>query len=172
MSDFSERQLEELDIDWFCLIDGIPTHFASMGGTIPSGFRDRRVIRRLQKTIATMDPITEARILQERVEDQIREGYGYLEDETIREAIIMANENNPGFNYLEGHNLPIRLFASSFVEMARRGFRSYARREGVEGNEYVLIAEPVAGIRFDLANVRLRELNCKPLDDGVRIVFK
>ena len=55
MSELTERQVKELDVDWFCLVNGVPTHIASMGGEIPSLFRDREKLRRQQDMVANLD---------------------------------------------------------------------------------------------------------------------
>ena len=138
MSELTERQVKEHDIDWYCIIDGKPTHIASMGGPIPPQFRNRERLRRMQDIVAHMVAFTDAKLNLDNIKSQTVDGYEYLEDEMIREAVENANRNHPGFVYLSKYDLSIRLFASSFVEKARRGFYSYARRDGAEENEYIL----------------------------------
>ena len=171
MAKLTERQIKEQDIDWYCLINGRPTHIASMGGMIPLDFRDRENLRWSQEMVAGMRYVAETRLNLENIQRMVDKGYEYLQDQMISEAIYNANMNNPGFVYLEGVDLPVRLFASSFVEKARRGFQSFARLESDEGNEYLLIAEPeetvnIAEIRDEL---QLAELKCRVIDDGGRI---
>lgn len=174
MTELSKRQIEEQDIDWYCLIQGKPTHIASSGGMIPKQFRDLEGLRLQQDKVAIMAPVAEATLNIENIRSQIQEGYAYLQDEMIRRAIVEANSNNPGFVYLRDYDLPIRLFASSFVEKARRGFRSYIRREGAEGHdEYILIAEPDQPFRFEGKQFGLKELNCEMTGaDGFVIVIE
>lgn len=171
MAGLSERQIKEQDVDWFCLIAGRPAHIASMGGVIPKAFCDLGELRMHQELIATMDPVAEVRLNDEIVETMVSDGYDYLQDIIIKEAIEAANRDNPGFVYLDGFSLPVRLFASSFVEMARRGFRSYARREGKEKDEYVLIAEPKEDVRFEMPPLGLKELRCGLQNGGSVIVL-
>ena len=171
MAELSERQIRELDIDWYCLINGVPTHIASMGGIIPNPFRDREQLRRIQDGVAQMEPFSDVRLNNENIQLLIAKGYEYLQDEMIRNAIENANRNHPGFAYLANFDLPTRLFASTFVEKARRGFRSFARLEGAEGNEYVLIAEPVNPVEYHEGELRLKNLECEMRDKGTRIVF-
>ena len=169
MAELSYGHIRELDIDWYCLIGGVPTHIASMGGIIPKRFRDIERLRYQQDMVAKLNSMEDAVLNMEAIHRQTEQGYEYLEDERIRNAIEVANINNPGFAYLSNYNLPIRLYAWSFVEKARRGFRSYARLRSEEGyNEYVLIAEPSL---FYLDNKRelrleLEELNCEVIDGG------
>ena len=172
MTEFTERQIKELDIDWYCLIQGKPTHIASMGGVIPKKFRDRKVLRLQQDMVAMMTPIMEVKLNMDNIQNQIADGYEYLQDKMIKEAIENANRNNLGFAYLIDYELPVRLYASTFVEKARRGFRSFARREGKEGNEYVLIAEPSKPFVFNVEQLNLQELECKHRNDGNSFVIE
>lgn len=170
MAELTEQQIKEADIDWYCLVKGRPTHIASMGGMIPKSFRDREKLRALQDVVAQMEPFTEVRLNLENIQSQIEKGYEYLQDEMIRQAIEEANRHHPGFQYLRGYDLPIRLFASTFVEKARRGFRSFARLESEEGNEYLLIAEPSRPVGYKAGELQLVGLNCEE-NEGGRIVF-
>jgi len=173
MAKLTERQVKEQDIDWYCLINDQPTHIASMGGMIPWIFRDRDELRIRQEMVASLGYVTDARLNMENIQRMVDNGYEYLQDELISDAIYKANLNNPGFAYLDGYNLPIRLFASTFVEKARRGFRSFARLESNEGNEYLLIAEPVKSVcSVEIRELlRLTELPCDLKDKGGRVVI-
>ena len=171
MSELTERQVKELDVDWFCLVNGVPTHIASMGGAIPSLFRDREKLRRQQDMVANLVPSAEVKLNMEVIESLTAEGYEYLQDQMIRKAIEDANKSHPGFVYLRNPKLHIRLFAATFVEKARRGFRSFARKENVNGNEYVLIAEPTIPVKNDLGGLGLEELKCEVRNEGGTIVF-
>lgn len=171
MAELSERQVKEMDIDWYCLVKGAPTHIASMGGFIPAKFRDRVKLRRHQDLVAHLLPSAEIKLNMKLIESITENGYEYLADQMISNAIEEANRHHPGFEYLKEHPLPIRLFASTFVEKARRGFRSFARREDANSNEYVLIAEPTIPVKNDLGGLGLEELVCEVRDKGETIVF-
>lgn len=171
MAALQEQQIKELDIDWYCLVGGVPTHIASMGGMIPAWFRDREKLRLIQNEVARMEPFVDVRLNMEIIQKQIANGYEYLEDETLRIAVEQANSNNPGFQFLSGQDLPVRLFAASFVEKARRGFRSFARQDGENENEYVLIAEPANHVEYIGGKVSLEELKCEISDNNTRIVI-
>ena len=170
MAELSERKILESDIDWYCLINGRPTHIASMGGMIPKQFRDRGKLRMLQNAVAGIEPFAEIKLNLDYIKTQIEKGYEYLQDEMIRKVIEEVNKNDPGFLYLDGNELAVRLFASTFAERARRGFRSFARG-GVEGKEYVLIAEPVSPVTYKAGEYQLVELVCSVNDEGRRITF-
>lgn len=168
MGELTELQIKEQDIDWYCLVQGKPTHIASSGGMIPILFRDIEGLRQQQDRVAMMAPIAEATLSIENIQSQIQDGYDYLQEEEIRTVILNVNRNNPGFIYLQNYELPVRLFASTFVEKARRGFRSYVRREGVgDKDEYILIAEPDKPFRVEGKQLGLKELQCEMKgDDG------
>lgn len=171
MAKLSERQIKELDIDWYCLVDGRPTHIASMGGIIPLQFRNRTELRNLQDMIASMPAFTEARLNIDNIESQIADGYDYLKDKMIGEAVESANKNHPGYVYLSNYKLPIRLYASSFVEKARRGFYSYAKKDGTNENEYILIAKPDTPCKYDDFGLQLKQLECLQSDGGTVMII-
>lgn len=171
MANFSERQVKEMDIDWYCLVNGIPTHIASMGGSIPAKFRDRERLRRQQDMVAHLTSSMEIRLNMEQIGSLTANGYEYLDDQMIRNAIEEVNRNHPGFEFLKNYSLAIRLFAATFVEKARRGFRSYARQEDVDRNVYVLVAEPAKSVKKDFDGLGLEELECEVCDDGKTIIF-
>ena len=171
MAALTERQIKELDIDWYCLVGGVPTHIASMGGIIPEQFRDREKLRMIQNEVARMEPFVDVQMNMEIIQKQIANGYDYLEDEMVRLAVEQANNNHPGFLYLSAYNLPVRLFAATFVEKARRGFRSFVRQEGENDNEYILIAEPANYVEYTRGKISLEELKCEIRDNNTRIVI-
>lgn len=172
MAELIELQIKERDIDWYCLVEGRPVHIASMGGMIPKSFREREKLRLLQDAVAKIEPFTEVRLNMEIIHRQVAKGYEYLQDESLRRAIENANKNNPGFLFLEGNELAVRLFASTFVEKARRGFRSFARKEDgdAKSNEYVLIAEPATPVVYKGGAYQLMELKGEVRDSGKIII--
>ena len=166
----TEWQVKEQDIDWYCLVNGRLTHIASMGGTIPERFRDREKLRIAQAIVAGMEPFAEVILNENNIQSQVEKGYEYLQNDMIRQAVEDTNRNHPGFAYLRNYDLPIRLFAATFVEKARRGFRSFARREDGEGNEYILIAEPANYVDYKRGELHFEELNCE-LRENERSLF-
>ena len=171
MAGLTERQVKELDIDWYCLVNGYPTHIGSMGGMIPELFRDSEQLWSNQTTVAKIEPYAEVRLNIEVIQIQVANGYDYLQDQSIRRAVEKANKNRPGFMFLEGYDLAVRLFASTFVKKARRGFRSFSRLEGEKGNVYVLIAEPAKPADYYKGTLHLKALECKLDDKGARIII-
>ena len=171
MANLEEWQIEENDIDWYCIVNGRPTHIASMGGMIPEQFRDSEQLWSNQTAVAQIEPYAEVRLNLKAIESQVANGYDYLQDKSIRSAVENANRNHPGFLFLEGYDLAVRLFASTFVEKARRGFRSFARLEGEKGNVYVLIAEPAKPTDYYMGKLKLETLGCKLENKGARITI-
>ena len=171
MANLEEWQILENDIDWYCLVNGRPAHIASMGGMIPEQFRDSEQLWSNQTTVAKIEPFAEVRLNIEVIESQVAKGYEYLQDQSIRMAVENANMHHPGFVFLEGHELAVRLFASTFVEKARRGFRSFARLEGEKGHVYVLIAEPAKPADYFKGKLLLKSVECKLEDKGARIII-
>lgn len=171
MANLEEWQILENDIDWYCLVNGRPAHIASMGGMIPEQFRDSEQLWSNQTTVAKIEPFAEVRLNIEVIESQVAKGYEYLQDQSIRMAVENANMHHPGFVFLEGYELAVRLFASTFVEKARRGFRSFARLEGEKGNVYVLIAEPAISTDYYKGKLRLESVECRLDDNAARIVI-
>ena len=107
MAELSEREIKELDIDWYCLVNGVPTHIASMGGMIPQSFREREQLRIIQDSVAQIEPFSDVRLNNENIQLQIAKGYEYLQDGMISNAVESANRNNPGLLIC-----PILLFQS------------------------------------------------------------
>ena len=98
MALLTKKYIKERDIDWYCLIKGVPTHIASMGGMIPQKFCDVEKLRHNQDVVAKMTAFCDAKLNMESIENQIAEGYDYLEDDSIRELVERYNKNNPGFS--------------------------------------------------------------------------
>lgn len=121
--------------------------------------------------IARMTAFTEVRLNINNIESQIADGYDYLEDKMIREAVESANRNHPGYVYLSNYKLPIRLYASSFVEKARRGFYSYAKKDGTNENEYILIAKPDTPCKYDDIGLLLKPLKYLQSDGDAIIII-
>lgn len=171
MALITEREIKELDVDWYCLVNGKPTHIGSMGGMIPKRFREREKLRIIQDAVALIEPFAEVQLNLDGIQKLTAHGYEYLQDQLVRGSVEAVIEHNSGFSYLRDYDLPVRLFASTFVEKARRGFRSFARQEGVEGNEYILIAEPANPFEYKEGFLRLDSLECELSENGNRILF-
>lgn len=162
MSLISRREQENLDIDWFCIINNKPVHIASMGGYIPVPFNERKYLRKIQKKVAALEYISEVNLNMEHVEREILDGYDFI-DAIIGDDNLIVNIEElfasiPSFTYNMEWNLKTRLYSSTFVNKARKGFYSYARLW--DTNMYELVAAPVKQLSSDyFKNMGLKKLD-------------
>lgn len=159
MSKISRRELKEIDFDWYCLINDIPAHFASMGGLVPSIFCERNELRALESSVLQLPYICEIELTEQIVSQEIESGYDYLTDNQLDNFGVFVEDlfaKIPSFNYNKEWNIRKRLYTSSFVDKARRGFYSYARI-GNE-NKYALIAKPQKTFDWKSHDLKLRNL--------------
>ena len=155
MSKLTRREQENNDIDWYCSINNHPVHIASMGGLIPKQFCERAHLRELEEIVMKLPHISEVQLNEDVVSQETSEGYEYIERYELSEYIEDLMKELPSFNYNPNWPLKTRLFASSFVDKARKGFYSYARID----NKYVLIASPT----IECKEIRLVPLSLKDL---------
>lgn len=134
------------DIDWFCMISGIPVHGASAGGTIwPDLLNDWDKLIASQSFVAALPDITNRimintpcilRKLQE--EERIWNEYPFVDFELVQEDTEIEEPT------MEER---IQTYAESFVTFARKGFFSFDRSDisNPESTLYDLIAFPIFG---------------------------
>lgn len=134
------------DIDWFCILDGTPIHVASAGDLLPDMYADYKSVafmKSILKSILTL-PLVFCYKLNDNYLDNhvLNEGYEYLGE---HDNPIGQDMDDDWLNIMT-HNepLPKKLYSTSFVEMARRGFYSFDKTENKEG-EYHLVAYPLNG---------------------------
>lgn len=131
------------DIDWFCIVDGVPIHVASAGDLLPRMYANesvsfmKSVLNRAMKLPLEFDYKLNDSYLDRNV---LNEGYEYLNEQNNPIGRDMDDDWISIMTHSEP--LPKKLYATSFVEMARRGFYSFDKTEGNEG-EYHLVAYPV-----------------------------
>lgn len=141
MATMSNPEMLGHDNDWYCTINGYPTHIASMCGIIPRAFRDLDNLRRIQLAVANIPMSKEVVPNDQFIDSQINIGYEYLQDGEIAQEILRLNQETPCFNLFPDWPLSKKLYACTFLEKARKGFYSYALVEG-EINRYYLVASP------------------------------
>ena len=132
------------DIDWFCLVNGVPLHAASAGGVIlPDLVNDTQKLRDSQY-IAYNLPDTYENV--------------FINSNLIRRKLLagdeLKNHNEEDNTYVE-YDGPIfeelsmedriAIYASSFVSMSKKGFFSFDRSDlnDPESTTYDLISFPV-----------------------------
>ena len=135
------------DIDWFCIMDGTPIHVASAGDLLPAMYANKKTVafmKSLLNSILTL-PLRYGYKLNDYYLDNyvLNEGYEYLGE---HDNPVGQDMDDDWFSIMT-HNepLPKKLYSTSFVEMARRGFYSFDKTENKEG-EYHLVAYPVGGM--------------------------
>lgn len=135
------------DIDWFCILDGIPIHVASAGDLLPvmyANYKSVASMKSMLKSILTLPLAFDYKLNDNYLDNHVlNEGYEYLDEQDNP----VGQDMDDDWLSIMTHNepLPKKLYSTSFVEMARRGFYSFDKTEGKEG-EYHLVAYPEKGI--------------------------
>lgn len=159
MSKFTDRQLKAHDIDWYCSINGNPVHIASMGGLIPSDFREREELRPIALNVLQLPYISEVQLNMEFIQEQTQTGYSYLDNREASAAAEDVFRTFPSFNYRQNLSLKEKMFAQSFIEKGRKGFYSYARKG--DTNKYVLVATPKTPFDWRKERMQLKNLQVR-----------
>lgn len=118
---YPDNYLYSMDIDWFCIINGILVHVASAGGFLPDEVNDRDKLRKNQSLVNRMDYIFN--------DNQI----------VINWAFLRAR-----FGYEDGSDENIRNYLESFIKMSKKGFVSLDRThlEDPNDNTYYIVCMP------------------------------
>ena len=167
MSLLTVRELHELDVDWYCSINGHPVHIASMGGPIPSPFNERRILRGIEDAVVKLPNKAKASLNEKLIKQEIAEGYEYIDELQLSDSVEKIFGEIPSFSYNMNWNLKTRLFACSFVDKARKGFYSYGRIGKSSEYKYGLIAKPSVEIEPENNMFSLSELNLGNNYDGL-----
>lgn len=130
------------DIDWFCLINGAPVHFASNGGILPGRSYSIKNLIKLQHQISNLEQSFRCSVNVEYIERYLREGEYYADlynasEEEFRQLLPESFEITNDVAELPRHLL---VYGWSFIEMAKRGFISFDRNK--DENTYHLVAWP------------------------------
>lgn len=170
--------MEAMDMNVFLIINGMPVHIATMGSRIPDVLNDsKRVIEtwRMVKELPYSSGFSlNGKFISDNV---INSGYEYLSKEGIGDMNDMFRKFPSFDSFPEDTALPVKLFSWSFVDMARRGFYSFARveenNEDVNGDVYFFLVakpdDPIRGLEDRLISVQINDLNIEPLIETERI---
>lgn len=147
------------DIDWFCIIDGVPVHVASAGDLLPAMYASNGSPASMKSILSDVlkQPLEYDYKLNDEYLDGhvLNEGYEYLEEQGNPIGQDMGDDWRSIMT--KNESLRKRLYATSFVEMARRGFYSFDKTEDKEG-DYHLVAYPSKGMKdwhlLDVPNVK------------------
>lgn len=115
---YDEAYIQSHDIDWFCVLNGIPIHVASNGGVLPDLINNWEQLRRIQHEVSRMENIC-----------------------SLNELIY----NEDFLRQFDGNNLARRNYVSSFQQMSLKGFWSFDRTslESIDDNRCHLVCKPV-----------------------------
>lgn len=157
MRDLGGTEISEFDNDWYCIINNHPVHIASMCGSIPTQFRNIETLRKMQQLIGKMPYITDVTLNLKSINDEIVGKYSYLQNMQLRTLIEELTRTNDNVTYNMNWALEVRLYASSFVDKARKGFYSYARVG--QSNEWFQVAKPDNELDLKSVDLQLPILN-------------
>lgn len=143
MDKYSELQMKARDFDLFCIINNKPVHIATLGAVIPEELNNIQRITTNINDVCGIKPITKAVlnevIIKKYVSTEDYEFLRYLDKETVRSNVSKL----PGFDkFDEATPIHIKLFSWYFMEMARRGFFSFAHYGSEEDDKFFLVAWP------------------------------
>lgn len=130
------------DIDWFCKINSIPVHLASNGGNLPRRSYSIKDLVALQHDVANMPQNFRCTVNTSYLTEYLQRGeyYAELDNITQEEFRMMLPERFTIPNEVVELSSTMLLYSWSFIEMAKRGFCSFDRRE--EDGLYHLVAWP------------------------------
>lgn len=148
MSLLTEREQKYLDVDWYCVINDVPVHIASMGGKIPEAFCERNDLRLIQDKIVSLPDICDVEIDGQYVQSVVSNGYQYIQRLGMEDFIKQSFSEFTSFTYGDNRSIEERFYTFSFIQKAKKGFYSFARID--ETPTYKMIARPL--VAFDWRN--------------------
>lgn len=130
------------DIDWFCKINAIPVHLASNGGSLPHRSYTIKKLVALQHMVANMQQKFKCAVNVAYLEEYLRRGEYYegLDNITHEDLLTMLPERFELTTEVAELPSTMLLYSWSFIDMAKRGFYAFDRRE--EDGLYHLVAWP------------------------------
>lgn len=170
--------MEAMDMNVFLIINGMPIHIATMGSRIPGILNDSARIIETWRMVKELPYSSGFSLSRKHISDNvINSGYEYLSKEGIGDMNDMFRKFPSFDSFPEDTALPVKLFSWSFVDMARRGFYSFARVEENyddlnEDVNFYLVAKPdnpIRGLEDRLISVQINALNIEPLIETERI---
>lgn len=140
----NEERMKNADFDIFCIVNKRPVHIATMGSHIPSLLNDEQRIIRDVDMVAYMpnsfDVEFNLDLIKKLINDKDNYSYLQLVNQDIQESEFVKL---PSFDWFD-EKVPLfaKLFAWSFVEIARKGFYSFAHYGDTDSDSYFLVAWP------------------------------
>lgn len=143
MDKYSELQMKARDFDLFCIINNMPVHIATLGAVIPEELNNVQRISTNINDVCGIKPTTNAILNEDLIKKYVStDDYKYLRD--LDQKNVSANVSRlPGFDKFDEETpIYIKLFSWYFMEMARRGFYSFAHYGSDDDDKFFLVAWP------------------------------
>lgn len=140
----NKERMMGADYDLFCVINNIPIHIATMGSQIPSFLNDKQRISMDLDLVSRMPASFEVELNLGRIKELISDEVNYSYLQIVDKNMLLSEVINlPSFNWFS-NDIPVfvKLFSWYFVEMARRGFYSFAHYGDVDSDSFFLVAWP------------------------------
>lgn len=166
---YDKQKLFSSSIDWFVFDYNCWIHGASMGGVLPDNTDDRNLLPQFQAICSTMPELMDRDdviINEAPVEMRFRRHLDLLDriqaDSEENENIFLNEERS--FDFFK------KRYCELFVDMAARGFYSYARIDidNPFENTYHLIASPSTDAATELKNKMNEYLRLNFMTDELR----
>lgn len=143
MDKYSELQMKARDFDLFCIINNKPVHIATLGAIIPDVLNEIQRITTNINDVCGIQPYTNAILNDDLIKKYVStDDYKFLL-ELDKETVNKNVSRLPGFDkFDEATPIHIKLFSWYFIEMARRGFYSFAHYGSEEDDKFFLVAWP------------------------------
>ncbi|MBP5398708.1 MAG: hypothetical protein J6Y32_08845 [Bacteroidales bacterium] len=134
------------DIDWFCRINGVNIHVASMGHRLP------------REVETTLEAVYEQVPLIEMAPWGERQGVWYNED-LVRRVLRKATFTQEGEEIQEADDMEVARYLATFIVMARKGFYSFAPLTiDPTDKNYYLMAKPMDYVERNIQGIYMRDI--------------
>lgn len=146
------------DIDCFFVMNGWPTHLASNGGMVPGKLGTISELQDMQIAVQELPMQYDYELNREYLETLNLEDFPTEEEMT--ETGFLNTEHYTQFNEYEAMPFHVKLYAHSFVEMAKRGFWSFDRltvtSKKLHNNRLCCVYQLIAWPKCDKDDVKFK----------------
>lgn len=131
---YTKDYMQTHDIDYFCIINGVPVHIASEGGRIPDILNNKEILQEQCHWVYGLPDTynnNEIQTNDNKIEEIINDGgYEYLTELELEQS--------------KRHDIAKEMYYSSFIKMAQKGFYSFGKSnpDNPEDPYYHIVARP------------------------------
>lgn len=130
---YTKSYMQIHDIDYFCIINGVPVHIASEGGRIPDILNNKEILQEQCHWVYGLPDTynNEIQTNDNKIEEIINDGgYEYLTELKPEQS--------------KRHDTAKEMYYSSFIKMAQKGFYSFGKSnpDNPEDPYYHIVAWP------------------------------